>query len=99
MANIEPVWIEETLHIVQIIFYLIGSYAACIGLNRWKYEISGKTRYELAKVILNQTYIIRDTIRRTLNTVVLPYEYPNKNNEESINDYICDKYGYQRKAK
>ena len=97
MTNTEPVWIEGTLHIVQIIFYLIGSYAACVGLNRWKYEISGKTRYELAKALLNQTYIIRDTIRRTLNTVVFPYEYPNKNNEEAINDYECDRYVYSNR--
>ena len=97
MTNSEPVWIEETLHIVQIIFYLIGSYAACVGLNRWKYEISGKTRYELAKALLNQTYIIRDTIRRTLNTVVFPYEYPNKNNEEAINDYERDSYVYSNR--
>ena len=99
MTNSEPVWIEETLHIVQIIFYLIGSYAACVGLNRWKYEISGKTRYELAKALLNQTYIIRDTIRRTLNTVVFPYEYPNKNNEEAINDYERDSYVYSNRLK
>ena len=97
MTNSEPVWIEETLHIVQIIFYLIGSYAGCVGLNRWKYEISGKTRYELAKSVLNQTYVIRDTIRRTLNTVVFPYEYPNKNNEEAINDYERDSYVYSNR--
>ena len=97
MTNSEPVWIEETLHIVQIIFYLIGSYAACFGLNRWKDEISYKARYELAKALLNQTYIIRDTIRRTLNTVVLPYEYPNKNNEEAINDYERDRYVYSNR--
>ena len=99
MTNTEPVWIEGTLHIVQIIFYLIGSYAACVGLNRWKYEISGKTRYELAKALLNQTYIIRDTIRRTLNTAVFPYEYQNKNNEEAINDYEHDSYVYSNRLK
>ena len=99
MTNTEPVWIEGTLHIVQIIFYLIGSYAACVGLNRWKYEISGKTRYELVKALLNQTYIIRDTIRRTLNTAVFPYEYPNKNNDKAINDYERDSYVYSNRLK
>lgn len=97
MINTEQVWIEETLHIVQIIFYSIGSYAACFGLNRWKDEVSYKARYELAKSLLNQTYIIRDTIRRTLNTVVFPYEYPNKNNEEAINDYERDRYVYSNR--
>jgi len=99
MTNTEPVWIEGTLHIVQIIFYLIGSYAACVGLNRWKYEISGKTRYELVKALLNQTYIIRDTIRRTLNTAVFPYEYQNKNNDKAINDYERDSYVYSNRLK
>jgi hypothetical protein len=55
--------ISDIRDCTQSIFFVIASYTAIRGLQKWKEEIKGKIEYEAAKQALVQAYLIHDQIR------------------------------------
>ena len=61
--------------IIQIVFYVIASVVACIGLQKWRAELKGKVEYEAAKQALAQSYCVRDQIWKIQNGIVFSSEW------------------------
>jgi hypothetical protein len=55
-------WVSVTKDLAAPIFYLATIIIAIIGLFKWKKELRGRTRYEIAIDVIVGAYRIRDAI-------------------------------------
>lgn len=72
--NLESV-LENGRNLIQIVFQLIASYVAIVGLRSWIIQLKGKTEYEAAKNVLVGAYRIRDEIKRCQGGFLIPSEW------------------------
>lgn len=72
--NLET-FLENGRNLVQIVFQLIASYVAIVGLRSWIIQLKGKTEYEAAKNVIVGAYRIRDEIKRCRSAFMTPDEW------------------------
>lgn len=82
---------------IKDVLLIIGSTTtivfAFVGYNKWKKELIGRLKYELARTILKELYSLRDSFKELRSTLILASEFPpgfnpKDNNEKESNRYI-----------
>ncbi len=56
--------VDEVSKLVQIAFYCVTSSVAVIGLNAWRTQMTGRTKYETARNVIAGAFMVRDAIKR-----------------------------------
>lgn len=95
----------ENLHAVfEILFFAVATGAAYEGVNTWKKQLSGKTRFEIAKNALAHTYQIRDAIISVRSPLMSSKEYENRpkyekelNSLEKNSKFLDAHFAYQKR--
>jgi hypothetical protein len=56
--------IDEVSKLAQVAFYCVTASVAVIGLNAWRAQMTGRTKYENARNVIAGAFMVRDAIKR-----------------------------------
>lgn len=71
----------------------ITAYVACKGIGAWQRELGGRATFEVARMLMKATYLLRDEVGYCRSPFISSGEFPTEYNEKAIDERTSEDEG------